>query len=108
MMPVPNATVVQAYTDQLAAKMRLALAGYTAESSGRTVPSLYDQLVAGGEGLASGLAAAALASDRFGHPENYNAQLAALFSRADLLAQATGLVSYVKSAAGGAYATLSA
>jgi len=107
-MPVPNATAVQTYTDQVAAKMRAALQGFANESTGKTLPSLYDQAVAGASGLAAGMGPQALATDRFGFPEQYNAQLAALFARADLVGQASGLVADVTGAGGGGYGSFSA
>lgn len=108
-MGLYSKTQIEAWTDDLAADVSLALAGMRSHVSPRTVNNLFDLIDASADpALQNYLGASALSVDVFGLPENLATALAHLNLRGPWRNTLRDLDGYAKTADGGSYANLRA
>ena len=106
-MGLPSQAELHGYTDQVAAVLAAGLAGFRSENAAKTVLPFFDLLDASGDPeLQIALNDAALALDEQSLPENSVDALNFLLTRTKVKAFQGELLAYVKTGAGGGYASL--
>lgn len=108
-MAAPSKTQIEAWTDKIAAQMKLNLAGYDTELASATLTSLGAQVDTSGDlSLEAALMSYSNAVDDHSLPENYYAALTNIRGRVGYVNWLNALRAYLGSTAGGSHATLRA